>query len=147
TARNIPQADASVKRGEWQRSKYLGVEVRGKTLGVVGLGNIGAEVARRGLGLDMTVIAHDPAISPERAAQLNVPLVTLDELVAKSDFITIHAPLVQGTRNLIDARVLALAKPGARLVNAARGGIVDEAALYGALREGRLAAAACDVFV
>ena len=145
-ARSIPQADAAVKRGEWQRSRYVGTEVRGKVLGIVGLGNIGSEVAKRAQGLEMEVIAHDPAVPRERAEQFNVELVGLDDLFRRADFISIHAPLVEGTRNLVDARVLALAKPTARLVNAARGGIVDEAALYSALVEGRLAAAASDVF-
>jgi D-3-phosphoglycerate dehydrogenase len=145
-ARNIPQADASVRRGEWQRSRYIGAEIRGKTLGIVGLGNIGSEVAKRAQGLEMEVIAHDPAVPPERAEQLNVELVGLEELFRRSDFVSIHAPLVEGTRNLIDARLLALARPGLRLINAARGGIVDEAALYAALAEGRLAGAASDVF-
>ncbi len=146
-ARNIPQADASVRRGEWQRAKYVGVEVRGKTLGIVGLGNIGSEVAKRAQGLEMEVVAYDPAVPPERAEQFNVELVGLEELFGRSDFISIHAPLVDGTRNLIDARVLGLARPGARLVNAARGGIVDETALYRALVDGPLAGAAADVFV
>jgi D-3-phosphoglycerate dehydrogenase / 2-oxoglutarate reductase len=146
-ARNIPQADASVKRGEWQRSRYIGAEIRGKTLGVVGLGNIGSEVAKRAQGLEMEVIAHDPAVPRERAEQFNVDLVSLDDLFSRADFVTIHAPLVERTRNLIDARVLGLARPGMRMVNAARGGIVDEAALYAALVEGRLAGAASDVFV
>jgi D-3-phosphoglycerate dehydrogenase len=146
-ARNIPQADASVKRGEWQRSKYTGVEIRGKTLGVVGLGNIGSEVAKRAQGLEMEVVAYDPAVPRERAEQFNVRLVQLDELFREADFISVHAPLVEGTHNLIDSRALALARPGARLVNAARGGIVDEAALFVALSEGRLAGAAVDVFL
>jgi D-3-phosphoglycerate dehydrogenase len=146
-ARNIPQADASVRRGEWQRSKYTGVEIRGKTLGIVGLGNIGSEVAWRAQGLEMTVIAFDPAVAAERAEQFNVELVALDDLFRRADFISIHAPLVEATRNLVDARVLSLAKPGARLVNAARGGIVDEAALYRALVDGPLAGAAADVFL
>jgi D-3-phosphoglycerate dehydrogenase / 2-oxoglutarate reductase len=146
-ARNIPQADASVRRGEWQRSKYTGVEIRGKTLGIVGLGNIGSEVAWRAQGLEMTVIAFDPAVAAERAEQFNVELVSLDDLFRRADFISIHAPLVEATRNLVDARVLGLAKPGARLVNAARGGIVDEAALYRALVDGPLAGAAADVFL
>ena len=146
-ARNIPQADASVRRGEWQRAKYAGVEVRGKTLGIVGLGNIGSEVAKRAQGLEMEVVAYDPAVPPERAEQFNVELVGLEDLFRRSDFVSIHAPLVDGTRNLIDARVLGLAKPGSRLVNAARGGIVDETALYRALVDGPLAGAAADVFV
>jgi D-3-phosphoglycerate dehydrogenase len=145
-ARNIPQADASVRRGEWQRSRFTGVEVRGKTLGVVGLGNVGSEVAKRAQGLEMEVIAFDPAVPRERAEQFNVRLVQLDELFREAHFVSVHAPLVEGTRNLIDARMLALARPGARLVNAARGGIVDEGALYLALSEGRLAGAAADVF-
>ncbi|HLQ62447.1 MAG TPA: phosphoglycerate dehydrogenase [Candidatus Acidoferrales bacterium] len=145
-ARWIPQADASVRRGEWTRSRFVGVELRGKTLGVVGLGNIGSEVAKRAQGLEMEVIAFDPALAAERAEQFNVELVSMEELLARADFITIHAPLTEATRNLIGARELALAKPGARLVNAARGGIVDEAALYAALQKGALAAAAADVF-
>jgi len=146
-ARNIPQADASVRRGEWQRSRYVGVEVRGKTLGIVGLGNIGSEVAKRAQGLEMEVVAYDPAVPPERAEQFNVELVGLEELFGRADFVSIHAPLVERTRNLVDARLLALARPGSRLVNAARGGIVDEAALYRALVDGPLAGAAADVFV
>ena len=146
-ARNIPQADASVKRGEWTRSKFTGVEVRGKVLGLVGLGNIGSEVAKRAQGLEMEVVAYDPAVPPDRAEQFNVRLVALDELLRSADFISIHAPLVESTRNLIDARRLAQVKPSARLLNAARGGIVDEAALYDALAAGRLAGAACDVFL
>jgi D-3-phosphoglycerate dehydrogenase len=102
-ARWIPQANASVKRGEWTRSRFTGVEVRGKTLGIVGLGNIGSEVAKRGLGLEMEVIAYDPAVSPERAEQQNVELVSLTDLLKRADFITIHAPLVEGTRNLLGA--------------------------------------------
>ena len=145
-ARNIPQADAAVKRGEWQRSRYVGTEIRAKTLGVVGLGNIGSEVAKRAQGLEMEVIAYDPVVPRERAEQFNVELVSLEDLFQRADFVSVHAPLVEGTRNLIDARVLALARPGARLVNAARGGIVDEAAVYAALVEGRLAGAAFDVF-
>lgn len=146
-ARNIPQADAALQRGEWNRSRYTGVEIRGKTLGIVGLGNIGSEVARRALGLEMDLIAFDPAVPRERAEQLSVDLVSLEELFRRADFISVHAPLVAGTRNLIDASVLALAKPGARLINTSRGGIVDEAALYRALTAGGLAGAASDVFV
>ena len=145
-ARWVPQADASLRRGEWTRAKFMGVEVRGKTLGIVGLGNIGAEVARRAQGLEMDVIAYDPVVSPERAQQLNVELVPLARLMSRADFISIHAPLVEGTRNLIGRKELELVKPTARLVNAARGGIVDESALYEALIGGRLAAAAADVF-
>lgn len=146
-ARNIPQADASVRRGEWERSRYTGTEVRGKLLGIVGLGNIGSEVAKRAQGLEMDVIAFDPAVPNDRAEQFNVDLVSLDDLFRRADFITVHAPLVEGTHNLINDVVLSLAKPTARLINAARGGIVDEAALHAALKEGRLAGAAADVFL
>lgn len=146
-ARWVPQADASVKRGEWTRSKFVGTEVRGKTLGVIGLGNVGSEVAKRAHGLEMEVIAYDPVVSVERAELYNVELVSMDVLLERADFITIHVPLVEANRNLIGAAELALMKRTARLVNAARGGIVDEAALYEALKSGRLAAAASDVFV
>ena len=146
-ARWIPQADASVRRGEWTRSKFIGTEVRGKTLGVIGLGNVGSEVAKRAHGLEMNVIAFDPVVSIERAELFNVELVSLDELLERADFVTIHVPLVESNRNLIGASELALMKATARLVNTARGGIVDEAALCAALAEGRLAAAAADVFV
>lgn len=145
-ARSIPQADASVRAGRWERSRFTGVEIRGKTMGIVGLGNIGSEVAKRAQGLEMDVIAYDPAVPEERAEQFNVALVSLDDLLARADFISVHAPLVDATRGLIGAAQLARVKPGAMLVNAARGGIVDEAALHAALSEGRLAAAAADVF-
>jgi D-3-phosphoglycerate dehydrogenase len=145
-ARWVPQADASVKRGEWTRSKFIGTEVRGKTLGVIGLGNVGSEVAKRAHGLEMDVIAYDPVVSLERAELFNVELVTLPELLERADFVTIHVPLVEANRKLIGARELALMKPTGRLVNTARGGIVDETALYQALASGALAAAAADVF-
>src|SRR5438309_5580970 len=145
-ARWVPQADASVKRGEWTRSKFIGTEIRGKTLGVVGLGNVGSEVAKRAHGLEMDVIAYDPVVSVERAELFNVELVTLEELLKRADFITVHVPLVDSNRNLTGSRELALMKPSARLVNTARGGIVDEAALYQALMTGPPAAAASDVF-
>jgi len=145
-ARSIPQADASIHRGEWTRSKFTGVEIRGKTIGIVGLGNVGSEVSKRAHGLEMDVIAFDPVVSIERAELFNVELVALDELLQRADFVTIHVPLVEATKGLIGSRELALMKPTARLVNAARGGIVDEAALYQALKAGRPAAAASDVF-
>jgi D-3-phosphoglycerate dehydrogenase len=145
-ARAVPQADASVHRGEWTRSKFLGVEIRGKTLGVIGLGNVGSEVAKRAHGLEMEVVAYDPVVSVERAELFNVALVALDDLLARSDFVTIHVPLAEATRGLIGSRELALMKPTARLVNTARGGVVDEAALYQALKSSRPAAAASDVF-
>ena len=145
-ARSVPQADASIHRGEWTRSKYTGVEIRGKTLGIVGLGNVGSEVSKRAHGLEMDVIAFDPVVSVERAELFNVELVGLDELLKRSDFVTLHVPLVEANRGLIGSRELALMKAGARLVNTARGGIVDEAALYQALKSGTPAAAASDVF-
>ena len=145
-ARSVPQADASVKRGEWTRSKFIGTEIRGKTLGVIGLGNVGSEVAKRAHGLEMEVVAYDPVVSVERAELFNVELVALNELLGRSDFITVHVPLVEANRHLIGARELAMLKPTARLINTARGGIVDEAALCEALESGRLAAAAADVF-
>ena len=145
-ARWVPQADASVKRGEWTRSKFVGTEIRGKTLGVIGLGNVGSEVAKRAHGLEMEVIAYDPVVSVERAELFNVELVTLNELLERADFVTVHVPLVDANRNLVGAPELALMKPSACLVNTARGGIVDESALYQALESGQLAAAASDVF-
>ena len=145
-ARSVPQADASVKRGEWTRAKFIGTEVRGKTLGVIGLGNVGSEVAKRAHGVEMDVIAYDPVVSVERAELFNVSLVTLAELLEQADFVTLHVPLVESNRNLIGAAELARMKPTARLINTARGGIVDEAALAAALRAGTLAAAAADVF-
>jgi D-3-phosphoglycerate dehydrogenase / 2-oxoglutarate reductase len=146
-ARWVPQAAESVKRGEWTKSKFMGTEIRGKTLGVVGLGNVGSEVAKRAHGLEMEVVAYDPVVSVERAELFNVELVALDDLLERADFVTIHVPLVEANRNLIGAAELALMKPTARLINTSRGGIVDEAALYDALEAGRLAGAASDVFV
>jgi D-3-phosphoglycerate dehydrogenase / 2-oxoglutarate reductase len=145
-ARWVPQADASVKRGEWTRSKFVGTEIRGKTLGVIGLGNVGSEVAKRAHGLEMDVIAYDPVVSVERAELFNVALVSLSDLLERADFVSVHVPLVDSNRNLIGAAQLALMKPTARLINTARGGIVDESALGEALQAGRLAAAAADVF-
>ena len=145
-ARWVPQADASVKRGEWTRSKFIGSEIRGKTLGVIGLGNVGSEVAKRAHGLEMEVIAYDPVVSVERAELFNVELVSLSDLLERSDFVTVHVPLVDANRNLLGAPELALMKASARLINTARGGIINEAALLEALRGGRLAAAAADVF-
>ena len=146
-ARWVAQADASVKRGEWTKAKFMGTEIRGKTLGVIGLGNVGSEVAKRAHGLEMEVVAYDPVVSVERAELFNVELVKLDELLERADFVTIHVPLVEANRKLIGAAELALMKPTARLINTSRGGVVDEDALYDALKSGRLAGAASDVFV
>jgi D-3-phosphoglycerate dehydrogenase / 2-oxoglutarate reductase len=145
-ARHVPQADQAVKAGRWERSKFLGTELRDKVLGVVGLGNIGVEVTRRAQAFGMNVIAADPVVSGDRAAQLNVRLISFEELMAQSDFVTLHVPLTPATRHLVNAKTLGAAKPGLRLLNVARGGIVDEVALHAALKEGRVAGAALDVF-
>ncbi|HMK62748.1 MAG TPA: phosphoglycerate dehydrogenase, partial [Acidimicrobiales bacterium] len=145
-ARNIPQAHAALVAGKWERSKWEGVELHGKTLGVVGLGRIGALVAQRALAFGMRLCAYDPYVSAERARQMGVELMSLEELMAESDFVTIHLPKTAETAGLINADVLAKAKPGVRIVNAARGGIVDEVALAEALRSGQVGGAALDVF-
>ena len=145
-ARNVPQAHAALVAGKWERSKWEGVELYGKTLGVVGLGRIGALVAQRALAFGMRLCAYDPYVSPDRARHMGVELMALDELVAEADFITIHLPKTAETMGLFGADLLAKAKPGLRIVNAARGGIVDEAALAEAVRDGRVAGAAFDVF-
>jgi D-3-phosphoglycerate dehydrogenase len=145
-ARNIPQAHAALVAGKWERSKWEGVELHGKTLGVVGLGRIGALVAQRALAFGMRLCAYDPYVSADRARHMGVELMALDDLVAESDFITIHLPKTTETAGLFGRDLLAKAKPGLRIVNAARGGIVDEEALAEALRDGRLGGAAFDVF-
>jgi len=145
-ARNLPAADASLKKGEWKRSQFVGVELYGKTLGVIGLGKIGSEVARRGLAFGMKILANDPFVSPENAQKLGVALAEIPEIVAQADFLTLHMPLNKDTQNLIDAKMLKLAKPELRLINCSRGGIVEEAALAEALQKGQIAGAACDVF-
>ncbi len=146
TARNIPPANAALKQGEWKRSKYGGVELYEKTVGVVGLGRIGVLVAQRLSAFGMRVIAFDPYVAAARAAQMGVRLVTLDELLRESDFITVHLPKTPETIGLIGEEELHKVKPSVRIVNAARGGIVDEQALYNALKEGRVAGAGVDVF-
>jgi len=145
-ARQIPAADASTRAGKWEKSKFMGVELFGKTLGLVGAGNIGSIVADRAQGLKMKVIAFDPFLSPARAQDLGVEKVDLDTLLTRSDFITIHTPLTDGTRNLLNATTLAKCKTGVRVINCARGGIIDEAALKDALESGKVAGAALDVF-
>src|SRR5712691_8198970 len=137
-ARQIPQADASTQAGRWEKNRFMGVEISGKTLGVIGCGNIGSIVAERAQGLKMKVIAYDPYLSPERALDLGVERVELDELLRRADFITLHTPLTDRTRNIIDARALQSTKPGVRIVNCARGGLVDEAALRVALDAGQV---------
>jgi D-3-phosphoglycerate dehydrogenase len=145
-ARQIPQADASTQAGKWEKNRFMGVEITGKTLGVIGCGNIGSLVAERAHGLRMKVISYDPYLSPERAADLGVEKVELDELLRRSDFITLHTPLTEKTRNVIDAAALAKAKKGVRIINCARGGLVDEQALRAALDSGHVGGAAFDVF-
>ena len=145
-AREIPAADQSTQAGKWEKSRFMGVELFGKTLGVVGCGNIGSIVADRALGLKMKVVAYDPYLSPERAVTLGVEKVELDELFQRADFITLHTPLTDATRNLIDAKAIARMKKGVRIINCARGGLVVEADLKAALDSGQIAGAALDVF-
>src|SRR5208282_2390422 len=145
-ARQIPEADASTRAGKWEKNKFLGVEIFGKTLGVIGCGNIGSIVADRALGMKMKVVAYDPYLSDERALDLGVEKIGLEELLRRADFITLHTPLTEKTRNIINAETLKLTKKGLRLVNCARGGLVDEKALFEALSAGRIAGAALDVF-
>jgi len=145
-ARSIPQATASMKEGRWEKDKFMGVELFQKTLGIIGLGRIGSEVARRAKGMMMEVIAYDPFISAEVAQEMGIQLVDLDRIFVESDFITIHAPLTEETRNLINEGTISRMKDGVRIINCARGGIVNEAALYQALRSGKVAGAALDVF-
>ena len=145
-ARNVSAADSSMQAGKWEKKKFTGVELNHKTLGVVGMGKVGQIVARAAQGIDMNVIAYDPFLPERRARELNIELADLDRVLAKADFLSLHTPLTEKTRGLINAENLAKMKPTARLVNCARGGIVDEAALIDALQSGRLAAAAMDVF-
>ncbi len=146
-ARNIPQAHATVKAGRWDRKKFEGVELYDKTLGILGMGRIGSEIARRAIAFGMRVLAYDPYLSPAKARTLQVELIeTLDELVPKADFLTLHMPLTAETKHMLDSRRLGLCKKGVRIVNCARGGLVDEAALAEALKSGQVAAAALDVF-
>ncbi|MCL2541625.1 MAG: phosphoglycerate dehydrogenase [Nocardioidaceae bacterium] len=145
-ARNVSPAHAALRNGEWARSKYSGIELFEKTLGIVGLGRIGVLVAQRLQAFGMNVVAYDPYVQPGRAAQMGIRLVDLDTLMAESDFLTVHLPKTPETIGLIGADALAKAKPSLVVVNAARGGIVDEDALYNALKEGRIAAAGLDVF-
>ena len=144
--RHIARADASLRRGEWERGRFRGIELHGKTLGLAGAGRIGSEVARRARAFGMRVVAYDPYLSRERAQQVGMELVTLPDLLETADLVSVHVPLTEETRGLIGVKELAMMKPGAYLINAARGGVVDEAALFTALKEKRLAGAALDVF-
>jgi D-3-phosphoglycerate dehydrogenase / 2-oxoglutarate reductase len=146
-ARQIPSADRSTQAGKWEKSRFMGVELTNKTLGVIGCGNIGAIVADRAHGLKMRVIGYDPFLSEERAIDLGIERVSLDDLLARADFITLHTPMTDATRGMLDAKALAKLKPGARLINCARGGLIVEEDLAAALDKGIVAGAAIDVFV
>ena len=146
-ARQLPEADASTQAGKWEKNRFMGVELTGKTLGLIGAGNIGGIVADRALGLRMKVIAYDPFLTPERAIEMGVEKVDLDDLLARADFITLHTPLTDQTRNILSRDNLLRAKPGVRIINCARGGLIDEAALKELLDSGHVAGAALDVFV
>jgi D-3-phosphoglycerate dehydrogenase len=145
-ARDIPQANASTHAGKWEKNRFMGVELTGKTLGIIGCGNIGSIVAERALGLKMKVVAFDPFLSLDRAADLGVEKVDLDELLARADFITLHTPKTESTKNLLNAATLAKCRPGVRIINCARGGLIVEADLKAALESGHVAGAALDVF-
>ncbi len=145
-ARQLPAADTSTQSGKWEKSKFMGVEITGKVLGVIGAGNIGSIVCARAIGLKMHVLAYDPFLSKERAEEMGVVKVELDELLAQSDFITLHVPLTDKTRNILSAEAIAKTKPGVRIINCARGGLVDEKALAEALKSGHAAGAGFDVF-
>ncbi|NLG85965.1 MAG: phosphoglycerate dehydrogenase [Firmicutes bacterium] len=145
-ARHIPQAMDTLCQGRWERKRFLGVELAGKTLGVLGLGRVGSAVAQRAEALGMRVLAYDPYISPEQVAVPNIKLTSFNDVVRQADFITLHLPLTDETRGIISKQALAQMKPGVRLINAARGALVDEAALADALKSGQVAGAALDVF-
>ncbi len=145
-ARNVPQANVSLKSGEWRRNEFMGTELRGKTLGIIGLGNVGSEVAKRAQGFEMKLLGNDPLVSEEYARKIQVELVDLNRLLKESDFITLHLPLNDKTRKIIGTKELELVKPTARIMNCARGGLIDEEALVKAIKEKRVAGAAIDVF-
>jgi D-3-phosphoglycerate dehydrogenase len=145
-ARCVPQANSSLKSGKWERKKFVGVELQGKTLGIVGLGRIGRVVASRARAFDMTIVAYDPFIAPEQAAELEIELAPLDDVFARADFLTVHTPLTAETRGLVGRQAFAHMKKGVRIINCARGGLVDETALYEAIQDGTVAGAALDVF-
>jgi D-3-phosphoglycerate dehydrogenase len=145
-ARLIPQATASMKAGKWEKKKFMGVELYHKTLGIVGLGNIGSQVAKKAQGLEMSVIAYDPFLSEDKARATGIRKVSLDELFAQSDFITIHTPMTAETKGVINSKTISRMKDGVRIINCARGGIINEADLFEALKSGKVAGAALDVF-
>ncbi|MCL5045243.1 MAG: phosphoglycerate dehydrogenase, partial [Actinobacteria bacterium] len=145
-ARHVPQACDDLKGGNWKRSKFAGVELRGKTLGIIGLGRIGTEVANRARAFEMRILAYDPYVTPARAEKIGAEVVPLEALLRESDFVSLHTAKTQETTGLLGPEEIAAMKEGARLINCARGGLVDEDALYSALKEGKLAGAALDVF-
>ncbi|WP_010544844.1 phosphoglycerate dehydrogenase [Sphingomonas elodea] len=145
-ARQLPEADASTQAGKWEKNRFMGVELTGKTLGLIGAGNIGSIVADRAIGLRMRVIAYDPFLTPERALEMGVEKMSLDDLLLRADFITLHTPLTDQTRNILSRENLAKTKKGVRIINCARGGLIDEAALKEGLESGHIAGAALDVF-
>lgn len=145
-SRNIPQANASIKKGEWKRSQFMGVELYNKILGIIGLGRIGSEVAKRALSFGMKVLAYDPFLSREVAEALGVEIVELKELLKRSDYISVHTPLTEETKHMLSEEEFAMMKKGVRIINCARGGIIDEVALVKAIKEGRVAGASLDVF-
>ncbi|MCF8707347.1 phosphoglycerate dehydrogenase [Rhizorhapis sp. SPR117] len=146
-ARQLPEADTSTQAGKWEKNRFMGVELTSKTLGLIGAGNIGSIVADRALGLKMKVVAFDPFLTPERAVEMGVEKVSLEDLLARADFITLHTPLTDQTRNILSRENLAKAKPGVRIINCARGGLIDETALKEGLDSGHIGGAALDVFV
>lgn len=145
-ARNVPQANSSVKAARWERKRFVGAELRGKTLGVIGLGRIGRAVAQRAAALGMKIVAHDPFVAVDQTGDVEIEVASLDEVLSRADFLTIHTPLTNETRGLISADAFAKMKPGARVINCARGGLVDERALYDAITSGKIAGGALDVF-
>jgi D-3-phosphoglycerate dehydrogenase len=145
-ARNVPQANSHLKSGKWQREKLVGTELRNKTLGIIGLGNVGSEVAKRAQAFEMRVVANDPFVSKDYARNLKVDLVSLEQLFSEADFITLHVPLTAATKKLIGSKELAKLKPTTRIINCARGGLIDEEAIVKAIEAGKIAGAAFDVF-
>lgn len=146
-ARHVPQATQSIREGRWEKKRFMGTELNGQTLGIIGLGRIGSLVADRATGMGMKVIGHDPYMTPEATSNLGATRVELDDLFAGSDFITLHTPRTKETENIINAAALAAMRPGTRIINCARGGLIDEEALYEALKSGHIAGAALDVFL
>ena len=146
SARNVPQADVSLKSGEWRRNEFMGTELRGKTLGIIGLGNVGSEVAKRAKAFEMKLLGNDPLVSEEYAQKIQVQLVDLKRIFKESDFITLHLPLNTKTRKMIGAKELSIVIPTVRIINCARGGLIDEEALVKAIKDKKVAGAAIDVF-